>query len=121
MHQAIAGGVKAPPMPTATRNRLLPRARSGTAIHRPIILFVHGSAGPSPTPIRNRTSQNATPTGTMPGGINSGAAAVNAVNSDHHRIAPVKTRRAPKRSPSHPPGAWNSAYPSAKALNSEPI
>ena len=94
--QAIKGGVKAPPIPTATRNRLLPRALSLTGIHRPIILLVFDKAGLSPTPIKKRTIQNepATPNHSRSGKL--GAAAVSAVKTDHKTIASVKIRRAPK-------------------------
>src|SRR4051794_22069407 len=100
----MAGGVKAPPIPTAMMNRLLPRARSLGAIQRPIILFVLGSAGPSPTPIRKRTIQSAVTTPTDFARKPEGAHAVRAVNADHHKTEAVSTRRAPKWSPSHPPG-----------------
>src|SRR4051812_33025064 len=105
MIHAIAGGVNPPPIPTATRNKLLPLARSLTAIQPPIILFVFGSAGPSPTPIKKRTIQKEPATPNQLRSHKSGAAAVNAVNTDHHTIENVSTRRAPSRSPNHPPGA----------------
>src|ERR1017187_8801993 len=49
------------------------------------------------------------------------AVAVAAVKADHSSTITVRTRRGPKRSPSHPEGTWKRAYPHTKALKIQPI
>ena len=49
------------------------------------------------------------------------ASAVMAVNALHQMTIADNPRRAPKRSPSHPPGIWNSAYASRNPNVIQPI
>src|SRR5690606_18179739 len=71
-----------------------------------------GNAPASPMPNRKRHT------------IMDAAAQVSAVaaeKNDHQVTTQVRARLGPKRSPSHPPGTWNSAYEIWKAKNIQPI
>ena len=98
----IRTGAIIPATPTPERKMLVPRARSFGPSQYPISLFPTGKAADSPRPIRNRTIANAQAAPTKFRIGNLGAIVVRAVNAENQRIAPARTRRAPKRSASQP-------------------
>src|SRR5579862_1986929 len=86
--------------------------RSAGRIQRESERVAIGNAPASPIPNRNRTVA-------IDPAIH--AIAVIDVNTDHHATIRVSARRGPIRSPSHPPGIWNSAYAQLNAEITQPI
>src|SRR6185437_801880 len=121
MIHEIAIGVSAPPSPIPTRKMLFAVPRCSGLIQSAISLLELGNAAASPTPNANLTKakDQAIPTQLTQG--MSAANAVATVKNDHHTIAIVMIFLGPKRSPIHPAGTWQSAYPTLNALNIHPM
>src|SRR5215216_2105118 len=80
--------------------------RSAGSIHRESDRVAFGNAPASPAPNRNRNVD-------MEAKFQESAVAE--VKILHQVTIQASARRGPKRSPSHPPGNWNSAYPQRNA------
>src|SRR6185369_4540279 len=101
----------APPTRLAAQTAPCARPRSALGNQRAIAPEAFGYAPASPAPNRNCVTINCTyPV----------AAAVAAVNADHHTTIRVSTRRWPTRSPEAPDGISNIPYASAKAPRTQP-
>src|SRR5262249_56396984 len=101
------GEVIAEPVAKPTNETLIARPCSRCGNQRETARAMFGKAPASPAPKRNRmTSSDLKPE----------AAPVKAVNADHHNTTRVKSNRAPNRSPSHPLGIYNAAYPKHNTL-----
>ncbi len=107
-----SSGATALPSREAAWTSPWPVPRSWAGSHRDIAVVAVGNAALSPAPSARR---DATRVPSPP------AAPVAAVAAAQTPPSHARVRRAPKRSPSHPPGIWRNAYGSAKAENTSPI